>query len=106
LPDGDSDPIDDETHLDSRRVRAVTLFCDHEREPDFERPPVCFSAQVRARRAARLWKDHDDVWADWEAEKRERFEGRWPKVQEILSAFQGIGIYLLDVSPANIAFLD
>src|SRR5439155_3029213 len=21
-----------------------------------------------------------DVWADWEAEKREQFEGRWPRV--------------------------
>ncbi len=46
----------------------------------------------------------DDVWADREAEKREQFEGRWPKVQEIRSAFQEHGIYLLDVSPANIAF--
>ena len=48
----------------------------------------------------------DDVWSVWEEEKREQFEARWPKVQDILSAFRGIGIYLLDVSPANIAFLD
>ncbi len=47
-----------------------------------------------------------DVWADWEADKREQFEGRWPVVQEVLAAFEELGIYLLDVSPANIAFLD
>jgi hypothetical protein len=47
-----------------------------------------------------------DVWADWEREKREQFEGRWPRVQSVLAAFEEMGIYLLDVSPSNIAFLD
>ena len=47
-----------------------------------------------------------DVWADWEVEKREQFEGRWPMVEKILTAFEKMGIYLLDVSPSNIAFLD
>jgi hypothetical protein len=47
-----------------------------------------------------------DIWADWEAEKREQFEGRWPTVERIMDAFEERGIYLLDVSPANIAFLD
>ena len=47
-----------------------------------------------------------DVWADWEAEKREQFEGRWPRVEKVLIAFEEMGIYLLDVSPSNIAFLD
>jgi hypothetical protein len=47
-----------------------------------------------------------DVWADWEVEKREQFESRWAQVQEVLDAFEGLGIYLLDVSPANIAFQD
>jgi len=47
-----------------------------------------------------------EVWADWEAEKREQFEGRWPTVEKILDAFAELGIYLLDVSPSNIAFLD
>jgi hypothetical protein len=46
-----------------------------------------------------------DVWADWETEKREQFEQRWPRVQEVLNAFAELGIYLMDVSPANIAFL-
>ncbi len=45
-----------------------------------------------------------EVWADWEAEKREQFEGRWPTVEKILAAFEEFGIYLLDVSPGNIAF--
>lgn len=47
-----------------------------------------------------------EVWADWETEKRERFEDRWPMVEKILAAFEELGIYLLDVSPGNIAFLD
>ena len=47
-----------------------------------------------------------EVWADWEAEKREQFEGRWPMVEKILAAFEELGIYLLDVSPANLAFVD
>ena len=29
-----------------------------------------------------------EVWADWEAEKREQFEERWPRVEQILSAFE------------------
>ncbi len=46
----------------------------------------------------------EDVWSDWEAEKREQFEARWPAVQEVLGAFEGFGIFLLDVSPGNIGF--
>src|SRR6266568_7761722 len=45
-----------------------------------------------------------DVWADWEADLRERFDTRWPDVRRILDAFEELGIYLLDVSPSNIAF--
>jgi hypothetical protein len=48
----------------------------------------------------------EEVWDEWESEKREQFEARWPMVQKILAAFEDFGIYLLDVSPANIAFLD
>jgi hypothetical protein len=47
-----------------------------------------------------------DVWADWEAEKREQFEGRWRQVERVLTAFEEMGIYLLDVSTSNIGFLD
>jgi hypothetical protein len=45
-----------------------------------------------------------EVWAEWESEKREQFEGRWPEVQKILDAFEELGIYLLDPSPGNIGF--
>jgi len=48
----------------------------------------------------------EEIWANWETEKREQFEARWPKVQKILDAFEELGIYLLDVSPGNIAFLE
>jgi hypothetical protein len=47
-----------------------------------------------------------EIWAEWEAEKREQFEERWPVVQTILASFEEIGMYLMDVSPANIAFVD
>ncbi len=48
----------------------------------------------------------EEVWRDWEAEKREQFEERWPTVQALLDAFEALGIYLLDVSPGNITFGD
>ena len=47
-----------------------------------------------------------EVWNAWEAEKQEQFETNWPVVLKILGAFEEMGIYLLDVSPANIAFAD
>jgi hypothetical protein len=47
-----------------------------------------------------------EIWAEWEAEKREQFEGRWPIVEQILDSFEEMGMYLVDVSPANIAFPD
>ena len=46
----------------------------------------------------------NEVWADWEAEKQEQFEERWPVVQAVLGAFEELRIYLLDVSPGNIGF--
>lgn len=46
-----------------------------------------------------------EIWADWETEKREQFEERWPLVERIRDAFETLGIYLLDVSPSNIGFL-
>ena len=48
----------------------------------------------------------EEVWADWEVEKREQFEARWPQVRRVLDAFEELGVYLLDVSPGNIAFAD
>jgi hypothetical protein len=46
----------------------------------------------------------EDIWREWEAEKREQFEERWPVVEQVLEAFQELGIYLLDISPGNIGF--
>ena len=48
----------------------------------------------------------EDIWAEWEVEKREQFGGRWGAVRAVLDAFEDLGIYLADVSPNNIAFLD
>jgi hypothetical protein len=48
----------------------------------------------------------EEVLAQSEAELRERFEDRWPKVQEVLAALRSLDIHMLDVSPNNIAFLD
>ena len=48
----------------------------------------------------------DQTWAEWEAEKREQFDIHWPKVQTVLGALEALDIYMVDVSPSNIAFLD
>lgn len=48
----------------------------------------------------------EEIWAEWEADKREKFEDRWPIVQGVLSDLEDLGIHMLDVSPNNIAFLD
>ena len=46
----------------------------------------------------------DEVWRDWEEEKRDAFEDNWPVVEEILAEFRLIGIYIADVNPGNIKF--
>jgi len=48
----------------------------------------------------------DEAWAEWASEKREQFDVRWPVVQRVLAALEEFGIYMLDVSPGNIAFAD
>lgn len=48
----------------------------------------------------------EETWAEWEAEKREQFESRWPIVQTVLAALEELDIHMVDVSPSNIAFLD
>ena len=48
----------------------------------------------------------DDVWANWESEKREQFDQRWPQVQALLGKLKALDIHMVDVSPSNIAFLD
>lgn len=46
----------------------------------------------------------DEIWAEWESQKREQFEGRWPEVQRVLGALEALDIHMVDVSPSNIAF--
>jgi hypothetical protein len=47
----------------------------------------------------------DEVWEEWEAEKRDQFDFRWSKVREVLAALEQMEIYMVDVSPSNIAFV-
>lgn len=46
----------------------------------------------------------DEIWDEWEREKREQFEQRWPTVQRVLAALEELDIHMVDVSPSNIAF--
>jgi hypothetical protein len=48
----------------------------------------------------------DEIWKEWEITKKEQFEDRWPIVQNALAALEDLDIYMVDVSPTNIAFLD
>jgi hypothetical protein len=48
----------------------------------------------------------EEIWADWEAGKREQFDDRWPEIQAVLAALEEWGVYMVDVSPSNIAFVD
>lgn len=47
----------------------------------------------------------EEIWADWEAGKREQFDDRWPEIQAVLAVLEEWDIYMVDVSPSNIAFL-
>jgi hypothetical protein len=46
----------------------------------------------------------DQIWADWEGEKREQFGSLWDNVSAVLSELKLLGIYILDPSPSNIRF--
>jgi hypothetical protein len=48
----------------------------------------------------------DEIWADWEAAKSDQFGPRWKTVQAVMDVFEGWGVYLVDVSPSNIRFLE
>jgi hypothetical protein len=47
----------------------------------------------------------DEIWAEWEVEKRDQFDVHWPKVQAVLAALEEMDIHMVDVSPSNIAFI-
>jgi hypothetical protein len=42
-------------------------------------------------------------WQKWTSARKEQFGARWPEVQAVLAAFEELGIYLLDVTPRNLA---
>ena len=46
----------------------------------------------------------EELWLEWETEKREQFGHRWAVVQKIRDELETHGIYLTDVSPSNIAW--
>jgi hypothetical protein len=46
----------------------------------------------------------DEIWEDWESGKREQFDHRWLEVKAVLEALEEWDIYMVDVSPSNIAF--
>lgn len=48
----------------------------------------------------------DEVWEEWEAEKMEQFGARWSSVRKVLAALEEWDIYMVDVSPSNIAFAE
>ena len=48
----------------------------------------------------------EDVLRQWEEDKMEIFGERWPEVTRILAALQALGVYLLDINPGNISFLE
>ena len=46
----------------------------------------------------------EEIWAEWESQKREQFGDQWGIVEKVMSAFEGLGIYLVDISPSNVGF--
>jgi hypothetical protein len=45
-----------------------------------------------------------EVMEEYEAQRKEMFEDRWPQVKRIIAEFKSHGIYLSDVKPGNIMF--
>lgn len=51
--------------------------------------------------------DYDaEIIAQWELDKQEQFEDNWPKAVSILSGLRRFGIYVVDVNPGNIGFVN
>jgi hypothetical protein len=46
----------------------------------------------------------EEIWAEWEEQKRGQFGADWSTVEAVMNAFEDFGIYLMDISPSNIAF--
>jgi hypothetical protein len=48
----------------------------------------------------------EEIWAEWEQQKQEQFGERRRTVRGVMDAFEELDIYLADVTPNNIAFLE
>ena len=46
----------------------------------------------------------EDVLRQWEEDKAEIFDEKWPEVTRVLTALQAFGIHLRDINPRNICF--
>ena len=46
----------------------------------------------------------EEIWSEWESQKREQFGDQWRIVEQVMSAFEELDIYLVDISPSNVAF--
>jgi hypothetical protein len=44
----------------------------------------------------------EEALAEWDAEKREQFGSRWPKVQAVVRDLETHGVYVVDVNPGNV----
>lgn len=47
-----------------------------------------------------------EIWAEWEEDRAEKFGERWPQAKQVLLALERLGIYLGDVHPGNMMFVD
>ena len=51
--------------------------------------------------------DYDEeILEEWRREKREQFDSNWPKAASILAELRSYGIYVADVNPGNIGFVE
>jgi len=46
----------------------------------------------------------EEIWTEWELQKREQFGDDWRIVEKVMSAFEELDIYLVDISPSNVGF--
>jgi hypothetical protein len=48
----------------------------------------------------------EEVWSERETYHREIFADRWKIVRAVADAFEEMGIYLVDLSASNVAFVE
>jgi hypothetical protein len=75
-------------------------------EMDIVRPPFVLDFASAYLDERPPYADDRPIMGEWEAQKRDLFEERWPEVRAMLAAFRAHGIYLADVKPGNVVFGD